>query len=135
MAVTITVVSKTYSDVVVKVAGTAGSATLNLTTDILAVNEAVNGATQKVNIANMFWSGNADCTIAIDRNSVRSYTFQSNTIGSINLTEAGFANDSINNTYPLVFTVTGAGNMELWVRLKKVSGYKNTDQLSTIQSI
>ena len=83
----------------------------------------------------MFWSGNADCTIAIDRNSVRSYTFQSNTIGSINLTEAGFANDSINNTYPLVFTVTGAGNMELWVRLKKVSGYKNTDQLSTIQSI
>jgi hypothetical protein len=65
MAVTITVVSKTYSDVVVKVAGTAGSATLNLTTDILAVNEALNGATQKVNIANLFWSGNADCTIAI----------------------------------------------------------------------
>lgn len=135
MAVTITVVSKTYSDVVVKVAGTAGSATLNLTTDILAVNEAVNGATQKVNIANMFWSGDLDCSMQIARNAVRMYTLQSNTISNVNLTESGFATDPINNTYPLVFTATGTGNMELWVRLKKVSGYKNTDQLSTIQSI
>ena len=135
MAVTITVVSKTYSDVVVKVAGTAGSATLNLTTDILAVNEALNGATQKVNIGSMFWSGDLDCTIQINRNSVRSYSLQANTISNVNLSEYGFATDPINNTYPLVFTVTGTGNMELWIRLKKVSGYKNTDQLSTIQSI
>lgn len=134
MAVTITVVSKTYNAVLVKVAGSAGSATLNLTTDILATNEALNGAVQKVNIESLFWTGDLDSAISINRNSTRLYSLQSNTISNINLTEAGFATDPINNTYPLVFTVTGT-NMELWIKLKKISGYKNTDLVSTIQSI
>jgi len=74
MPVTKTILKNTNNETIVKVAGTAAAATIDLQTDCLATTQALSGATQTVNIAGVQWVGLPNSTITITRNSVNILT-------------------------------------------------------------
>lgn len=127
MAVIARVISKSLVDVYVKVSGIDGTSTLNLTTDLLCGSDELDGKTPEVNVMALFWTGDLGGLITIDRNNERLYSVQTNTVGNISLTENGFCPDNVNNTSDLKFTINSA-QCELWVKLKKVAGFKAKPQ-------
>ena len=124
MAVTKTVLKAAENETVVKVQGTAAAATIALATDILASTQVVDGATQKVNIAGISWTGAANSQIQITRNSVVIATLIGETAAQFDFTGQGMVSDTTENTKDIVVTISGA-QAECWIRLKKVSGYKS----------
>ena len=122
MAVAKTILMLTETYAVVKVAGTDGNATIDLQTELLRSSEALDGATQRVNIIGLQWTG-ADGGIAtITRNNVVITTLQANAQGALEMNGQMMMPDSINNDYDIVVTISGA-QAECWIRLHKISGY------------
>lgn len=122
MAVTKTILKNTNNESVVKVAGTAAAATIDLSTDLLASTQALDGATQTVNIVGLQWSGAPDGVITITRNSVVIATLQTTAAGALEMNGQMMIPDTIENTSDLVVTISGAQS-ECWIRLRKVGGY------------
>ena len=60
MAVVKTVLKNVNQETVVKVAGTAAAATIDLSTDIVAASQEIDGSTQTVNIIGLVWTGATD---------------------------------------------------------------------------
>ena len=134
MAIAKTIIKKTYGEALVKVAGPAGSATISLATDLLSTNsELEDGGTPTVNIAAVTWTGAANAVITITRNSVIVMTLNAGASGFLDFGGQIFPPDPIGNTSDIVVTISG-GQAECWIRLRKVSGYKNTDALTTQNS-
>ena len=121
MAVTKTVLKLTERDAVVKVAGGAGSATIDLQADLKRTNEEL-GATQNVSISGVQWTGTTDATITIARNGVTIMTLNCGASGQLEMQGQAMIPDTIEQDKDIVVTVAGTAG-ELWVRLKKVSGY------------
>lgn len=138
MAALKNVVKKTYCEALVKVTAntTADTSTITLATDLLAASEQLittaNGypatIAPLVNIAGVVWTGAANTEITIVRNSIRIFTLQANAAGFLDFGGQLFPPDSIQNDQNIVVTFTGQG--EVWLRLRKVAGYKSTDALS-----
>ena len=124
MAVTKTVLKSTDAEVVVKVAGTDGSATISLATDTPAANQVVDGSTQTVNITGLSWTGAANSQIQIVRNSVIVATVIGETAAQFDFAGQMMTPDTTQNTKDLVVTISGA-QAECWIRLKKIGGYKS----------
>lgn len=124
MAIVTTILKKTHQEVTVKVAGTAAASTVALA-DLVATGQALDGATQTVNIIGATWTGAADGVITITRNSVVIMTLQANAAGMLYFDGQSMVPDSIQNTSDIVITVSGA-QAEVWLKLRKVSGYKTT---------
>jgi len=122
MAVVKTILKNTAQEAVVKIAGTAAAATIDLQTDILTSSQALDGATQTVNIVGMVWTGATDGIIELTRNSVVVATLQANAAGALDFTGQMMMPDTIQNTSDIVVTISGA-QAECWLRLRKVSGY------------
>lgn len=122
MAVTKTVTKLTDSEVVVKIAGSGASATIDLQTDLITAQQALE-TTQVVNITGVTWTGEATHTVTIDRNSVRVMTLNSAAAGNLTFDGQTMSPDNINNTHDLVVTMGGTGQGECWIKLRKVSGY------------
>ena len=122
MAVTKTVLKNTNQESVVKVAGTAAAATIDLSVDLLASTQALDGATQTVNIVGLVWTGAADGIITITRNSVVITTLQANAAGMLYFDGQSMIPDTIQNTSDIVVTISGA-QAECWIRLRKVGGF------------
>jgi hypothetical protein len=122
MAVTKTVLKNTNQESVVKVAGTAAAATIDISSDLLASTQALDGATQTVNIVGLVWTGATDGIITITRNSVVIATLQANAAGMLYFDGQSMIPDTIQNTSDIVVTISGA-QAECWLRLRKVGGF------------
>ena len=132
MATVKTIYKKTNGEALVKVAGTAAAETIALATDLLAVDDVISG-TPTVNIAAVTWTGAANGVITITRNSVIVMTLNAGASGFLDFGGQIFPPDPIGNTSNIVVTISG-GQAECWIRLRKVSGYVNTDALTTQNS-
>lgn len=112
----------------------AGNAAITLgTTSAYKVAAGVDGSTQTVNIVSVCWSGANNGIIEISRNSVIIMTLQANAAGSFEFGGQLMIPDNIENTKDIVITVSG-GQAELWMRLRKVSGYKVSTELANFGS-
>lgn len=121
MAVVKTVIKNTNQEAIVKIGGTAGSATIDLQTDILAATQALDGATQTVNIVNVITAGNLGSLANITRNGVPVLAFSPENSGKLQMNDAGFT-DTQENTSDIVVTIAGA-EAHVYLVLRKVSGY------------
>lgn len=126
MAVTKTVLKVSEAEAVVKITGVNGdTATIDLATDILAGTQVVDGGTPIVNISGLQWTGVAAGVATISRNSVIVTTLNAGAAGALEMGGQMMIPDSTENTSNIVVTITG-GQTEVWLRLKKVTGYKTT---------
>lgn len=129
MAVTKTILRNTNLETVVKVGGTAGSATITLNSDCLASSQELDGATQTANITGYMVSGFLTSAITITRNSVNVMTFAPENSGTFDFQGQGFA-DTTQNTKDIVVTV-GAAEAYVIIKIRKVSGYKPKVETAT----
>lgn len=128
MAVTKTVLKKTHQEAVIKVAGTAAGETISLASDLLATGQALNGATQTVNIVGVTWTGAANGIITIGRGvsgATTVMTLQANSCNQLDFAGQEMIPDTIANTTDITVTISGA-QAECWLKVRKISGYKTT---------
>jgi hypothetical protein len=125
MAVTKSILKNTHQEAVVKVAGTAASATIDLSSDLVNTGLALDGETQTVNIVGVMWSGASGGTVQIARNSVVVKTMVTDSADYHDFTGQDICPDTTENTSDIVVTISGA-QAECWVKLRKVGGYKTT---------
>jgi hypothetical protein len=130
MPVVKTVLKNVNQEAVVKVAGTDAAATIDLSTDLVASTQALDGETQTVNIVGLVWTGATNGIITLTRNSVVVATLQANAAGSLDFGGQQMIPETINNTSDVVVTISGA-QAECWVRLRKVSGYATKVEYAT----
>lgn len=132
MAVVKNIFKKTYAEALVKVAGIGAFETITLA-ELVGTNEAlVVGGTPTVNIAAVTWTGTAAGVITITRGGVVVMTLNAGASGFLDFGGQIFPPDPTGNISDIVVTITGQA--ECWLRLRKVSGYKSTDALSTQNS-
>ena len=125
-------VAKTFlkisdSEAVIKITGVAAdSATITLGTDLLhGTSQVVDGViAPTVDITGMAWTGAVNGVIQIVRNSVVITTLQAGAAGYLEFTGQYMTPDTTNNTDDIVVNITG-GQSELWLRVRKVAGYKS----------
>lgn len=128
MATNKTILKNTENEVVYKLSG-AGTTTIALNSgDILAPTQVVDGSTQKVDITGFTWTGASDGLITIVRNSVVIATCPAASSNFLDLAGQMMPADSTENTSPIVVTITGQA--ELWLRIRKKSGYKSKIELA-----
>lgn len=122
MAVTKTILKNTNNETIIKIAGTADGATIDLQTDCLASTQELSGGTQTVNIAGVQWVGLADASITITRNSTNILTLPGGGADSIDFAAGQGFVDTINNTSDIIVTIAGA-EAQCYLVLRKVGGY------------
>jgi len=124
MAVTKTVLKASEAEAVVKITGVSGdTTTINLATDILASSQEAGNSTQTVFITGMQWTGVVAGVATITRNNVIIATLNAGASGALDMSGQMMVPDSTQATQNIVVTITG-GQTEVWLRLKKVTGYK-----------
>jgi hypothetical protein len=121
MAVTKTIIKNTNQETIVKVGGTAGSATIALATDCLASTQALDGATQTVDIVTVQTNGLLNSGITVVRNSVAIMAFAPENSATFNF-EGNGLRDTVQNTRDIVVTISGA-EAHIYFTLRKVGGY------------
>ena len=124
MAVTKTVIKNTHQESIVKVAGTAASATIDLQTDILPTAQALDGDTQTVNIVGVMWSGATGGQVQITRNGTIVKTMVTDAADYHDYSGQDMCPETTDNTSDIVVTISGA-QAECWLKLRKVGGYKS----------
>lgn len=97
----------------------AGTHTITLNTQLLKSSEVIQG-TPKVNIQKVVWCGAAASTINITRSATSIMDINSATAGQVDFSTFEM-NDSTNNTADIVVTITG--NAQIWLTLRKITGY------------
>ena len=122
MAVTKTILKNTNNETVVKIAGTAASTTIDLQTDLVASTQALDGATQTVNIAGVQWVGLSAATVTITRNSVNVLTLPGGGADYMEFAAGNGFVDTVENTSDIVVTIAGA-EAQCYLVLRKVGGY------------
>jgi len=130
MAVTKTILKNTNNEAIVKIAGTAASATIDLQTDILASTQALEGATQTVNIAGVQWVGLAAATVTITRNSVNVLTLPGGGADYMEFAAGSGFVDTVENTSDIVVTIAGA-EAQCYLILRKANGYATKVETAT----
>jgi len=133
MPVAKTILKNTNQESVVKVAGTAAAATIDLDVDLIANTQDKSGDTQTVNIVGLVWTGATDGIISITRNNVVVATLQSNAAGALDFAGQQMIPETVNNTSDIVVTISGA-QAECWLRLRKVDGYATKVETATYGS-
>jgi hypothetical protein len=122
MAVTKTILKNTNQESVVKIAGTAAASTIDLSVDLLAGSQALDGATQRVNVAGVQWVGLPNSTITITRNSVNILTLPGGGADYMEFAAGSGFVDNIENASDITVTIAGA-EAQCYLVLRKVSGY------------
>lgn len=123
MALTKSILKMTETETVVKVSGNGGSATIDLQTDLVDANQAISGATQTVTITGVRWSGESANTILIERNSVRVLTLPTEQADYIAFDGQEMPPENTQATQDIAVAQVGTGYVELYLKLRKVSGY------------
>ena len=120
MAITPQVLKLNDTEAVVKVYGTNDAGTIDLST-LIPSTQALDGATQTVNINKIEWAGTAASTVTISRGAAGVVTVDSTGRDSLEF-GAGYS-DTTGNTDDILVTVTGT--VAVYLTLRKVSGYAN----------
>jgi hypothetical protein len=124
MAVVKTVLKKTHQEAVVKVAGTAASATISLANDLLPSTQALTvGGTPAVNIIGAHWTGAPTSTITVVRGGVTVLSITADQPTNFDFEGLGFV-DTVGNTSDIVVTVAGA-DAAVYLQLRKIDGYSS----------
>ena len=129
MAVTKTIIKNTNLETVIKIAGTAGSATIDLQTDCVASTQATSGGTQTVNIVGFQFMGLSGSTVTVARNSVNVFTVPGDQPDYIDFEGRGYV-DNVENSSDIVVTIAGA-EAQCYLTLRKVSGYATKVETAT----
>lgn len=124
MAVVKTIMKNTHQETIVKVAGTDGSATIDLQTDLVNPSQVVDGATQTVSIVGVMWSGATGGQIQLTRNNVIIKTMVAESGDYHDYSGQDMCPETIEAESDIVVTISGA-QAECWLKLRKVSGYKS----------
>ncbi len=124
MAVTKTVLKNTHQESVIKVAGTDGSATVDLSVDLLMAAQALDGSTQTVNIVGVMWSGATGGQISITRNGVVVKTMITDAGDYHDYSGQDMCPETTENASDIVVAISGA-QAECWLKLRKAGGYKS----------
>jgi len=102
----------------------AGTTTISLSgTEILGPNQVTDGDTQTVDIIGFVCTGVADGVATITRNGNVIATCLSSASNYIDLAGQILVPDSTEHTSNIAVTITNQA--ELWLRVRKVSGYKS----------
>jgi hypothetical protein len=129
-AINFTTLKNTNNETVIKFQGAAtdtGTITIaNLTAGTQAL---VSGGTPTVNITKFFCMGLLSSGISVSRNSVVCLTAAPENAPMFDFTQNGWV-DSVNNTYDLAFTITGANTVG-YIVLHKVAGWATTVEPAT----
>ena len=130
MAVVKTVLKNSESETVVKVAGSGAGILIDLQVDLLSATQVLDGATQTVNITGISWTGETTHYTLIDRNEVRVATLSASAAGSLMFDGQTMPPENTENTSGIFVAMSGTGEGECWIRLRKVSGYKSKVETS-----
>ena len=120
MAVQKHILKLTEREAVIKVGGTSGTATINLSSDLVSDKE-VAREEQNVSIKQISWCGLPESTIVISRNSVKVASISASSANTLNF-NAGFT-ESVESQSNI--TVTVSGEAQCWITLGKISGYSS----------
>jgi len=122
-----TILKNTNQEAIVKITG-VGAETIDLQTDILASTQALDGATQTVNIVGIEFTGLATSTITIvrDGTTVTSLAASGHDVVAMG---AGWS-ESTANTADITVTI-GTANAQCYLTLRKVSGYATKVETAT----
>ena len=129
MAVTKTILKNNNQEAAVKIAGTAGNATITLDTDLVASTQATQGDTQNVSINRVQVIAATSATVTVTRNSVNIMTFAGPICDTIEFDMLGFT-DNIESDEDIVVTIAG-GEAQLYMLLRKTSGYATKSEPAT----
>jgi hypothetical protein len=129
-ALTKTVQLVTDSEAVVKISGSdLVASVINISTDILAANQIVYpvGGTPVANIIGFQWSGEPGAVYRVNRGGVRVASLLADNGNFMDFVEL-FPSENTNNTSDISVTIADAAGTavkqgELWIRIRKVSGY------------
>lgn len=117
----LTVLKNTNQEAIVKISE-VGSETIDLQTTILAPTQALDGATQTVNIVGIEYTGLTGSTITIVRNGVTVTSMLAEGHDAVGLASGfGFV-ESTQNTSDIAVTI-GTANAQCYLTLRKVGGY------------
>lgn len=123
MALTKSILKLSDGEAVVKVAGNGGSATIDLQTDLLCANQALE-ATQTVTITGVRWNGENANVLSVTRNGVRVLTLPTEQADYIAFDGQELPPENTQSTSDvLVEQSFGTGYVEIYLKLRKVSGY------------
>ena len=129
-ALTKTVQLVTDSEAVVKISGSdLVASVINISTDILAANQIVYpvGGTPVANIIGFQWCGEAGAVYRVNRGGVRVASLLADNGNFMDFVEL-FPPENTSNTSDISVTISDAAGTavkqgELWIRIRKVSGY------------
>lgn len=129
-AINFTTLKNTNNETVIKFQGAAtdtGTITIaNLTAGTQAL---VSGGTPTVNITKFFCTGLLSSGVSVSRNSVVNLVAAPENAPMFDFTANGWV-DSVNNTYDIAFTITGA-NAVGYIVLHKVAGWESKVEYAT----
>lgn len=127
MAITKTVLKNTSIESVVKIQGTDGlDETIDLDVDLVSTGQIIeDGSTQIVNIVGLVWTGHTNALITLSRGGVIITTLQANAAGALDFSGQFMIPETVNNTHNIRVDIDGV-QAEVWIRLKKISGYTST---------
>jgi len=116
----------TDSEAVVKISGSSTSASvIDIASDILSPGQTVSG-TPIVNIIGFQWAGEPGAIYQVNRNSVRIATLLADNGNFMDFVEL-FPSENTENTSNISINIVKSGGAavqgELWIRLRKVSGF------------
>lgn len=121
------ILKKTDTHVAIKIGNTTGvpvTETITLNSDLLnsGKESILGGAVPTVSIVNIQWTGVSGTTFSISRNS--QVIFNGDVVGSspMNFNEFGYV-DNENSTFNIVVTIDGTSKGQLYIGLRKQSGY------------
>ena len=119
MATRKSVLKLTHQEAVVKFAG-AGTSALDLSADLVATGQALDGATQTVNVVAVTWTGETGSAVRVSRGGVEVLTLAGEAAAEMQFNEAGYV-ESENNTDDFAIAITGEA--QVYITLRKVGGY------------
>lgn len=123
MALTKSILRMTETETVFKIAGNGGSATIDLQTDLVDVNQATSGATQTVTILAVRWQGENGNAFIVNRNGTRVLTLVTEQGDYIAFDGQELPPENTEATSDIEIVSVGTGYAELYLKLRKVSGY------------
>lgn len=124
MAVTKTIIKRTHQEAIVKVGGTDGNATINISTDLLSHNQQLSGDTVRVDIVGCMTTGMLGNGITVTRNNVPVLAFAGENSTIFDFEGQGFR-DETQNDKNIVVTISGAEG-HVYLTLRKVAGFNST---------
>ena len=126
MAVTVTNMKVSHKEAIVKVAGTAATGTIDIST-LLSDNQALTvDGTPKVSIVGFHINALSGATVTVTRNSVNVITIAGPNVDTVQYNNMGFV-DNIEEDQDIAVAIAGA-EAQIYLILRKTDGFSSTHE-------